>query len=540
MPGSLRPNECGCVEIFFSTPELVQRFCQVLDDTDLLVLSQLSRALNKLALYTFFSFHGMTLSQISSGIFSLSSLSLPGFRLAIFLPSLKVTKLSCTFDAATAQSDIKSLQYVLSRLPPISDLSITAYTATEEHIARSFSQSLHGTFASLLFTLDPYQNFLILHPSLFSVSWHHCVIHAKPLRFPGCMDSLWMLAFTPFTPLVLLALGLVGLSDIIFSLLSDPLARTFQDERILNDIENLGISSRAVRIISRMPPSNHLSSEKWTLVTFNESLMTTLRIAYISFRDDEKWHSILSCIRLPRLEDLFIGPDAHISLNTFISFVNRHPTIRVLGVSQDSISYASDAHNPGITQSISLNGLNNLLVLHASSMFIHLLFGLNPIPLPKLRAIHIGPRMQGDHRFWHRIGSYCKKPFDFTALESALTTVRECGWQVEELALTLPGGSVAGKWLQSSAVAGMFALHIQELNIATERGIPLHSSVVPLLVNWIGGIFMMTKLRKVSLQCEAIVAPSEREKFTQRISEVAGAEDVVVDFVGATYPSGYF
>jgi hypothetical protein len=289
-----------------------------------------------------------------------------------------------------------------------------------------------------------------------------------------------------------------------------------------------------------MPPSNHLSSEKWTLVIFNESLMTTLHIAHISFRDDDKWHSILSCIQLPRLEDLFIGPDAYISLHTFISFVNRHPTIRWLAVSPNSVSYSSDSGNPGITQPIPLDGLNNLLRLHASCTLIYLLFGLNPIPLPKLCAIHIGPKMQKDHHYWHRIGSHRGKPFDFTALESALTTVRECARQVEELGLTLPGGSVAGKWLQSSAVAGMFALHVQELNISTEPGIPLHSSVVPLLADWIVGIFMMTKLRKVWLQREAIVAPSEREIFTQRIGGVAGAGHVVVGFVDKTYPNVYF
>jgi hypothetical protein len=61
-----------------------------LNTADLLALSQVSSCLNTRALLTFLIFHGMTISQIAFIILSMTSLSLPAFRLAIFIPSLKV------------------------------------------------------------------------------------------------------------------------------------------------------------------------------------------------------------------------------------------------------------------------------------------------------------------------------------------------------------------------------------------------------------------------------------------------------------------
>jgi hypothetical protein len=120
-----RGDSSSYAEIFFATPELVLYLCHALDDDeDLLVLSQVSKSLNTHALHTFFIFHGVTLPQLTSGgggEFPLSSQSLPAFRLAIFILSLKITKLTCIFDATTAKGDIHNLTRVLSRIPPIPD-----------------------------------------------------------------------------------------------------------------------------------------------------------------------------------------------------------------------------------------------------------------------------------------------------------------------------------------------------------------------------------------------------------------------------------
>jgi hypothetical protein len=543
MSPSKRANEPGYIGMFFSTPELVLCLCQVLDDADLLVLSQVSSRLNTHALQTFFIFHGMTLSQITSGIFSLSSLSLPAFCLAIFLSSLKVTKLSCTFDPATAQSDTQSLQRVLLRLPPIPELNIITYTEAERNISRSYwtkSLELSGTFSDLLFALDPYKNFLILADGRTNVSKHRRMVHPKLLPdFPFVIRGWWsLIASSPLICSYLLAQRLVDLSARVSSALADPRIRTLQDERIHDDVKRfcksggLGPGPRAMRITSPML-SNSPSLARWTLVTFDENVMTHLYISRMHFLDGEQWHSILSSLRLSRLWSLTIGCGIHISLTTLILFLDRHSTIRSLALGHYSIPYSSYPSNPHTTLSLSSNFFNNLKILHASSKFIHLLLRSIPGPLPNLCRIYIGPRLRrSKHPRYDRpdMREKVETPFDFAAWESALTTVGECTRDVEMLGMTLPGGSVASDWLASSAAAGMSKLHTEELSIATERGIPLSSSIIPLLADWIIGMFLTTVLKTIVLKPWVIVGPSERAGFEKSIREATGAGDVVVDF----------
>ena len=543
MPDCIKANECGLVKMFFSTPELVLCLCQVLHDADLLVLSQVSSCLNTLALHTFFIFHGMTLSQISSGIFLLSSLSLPAFRLALFIPSLKITKLSCSFDVATAHSDMRSLQRVLSRLPRISELNITTYTAIEEDIAESELQELNHTFSNLMFALDPYKNLLILSDGYFSLSKHRRMVHPKKLgNFPFAIRGLWsLIALSPLICSFLLAHGLVKVSATVESALSDPRIRDFQDERIHKDIGRCRMLPRAVRITSPMLPSNFLSLKKWTMVTFNESVTTTLYIKPIAFLDDEKWHLILSSLQFSHLKYLTIEPRANISLTTIVLFVNRHPTIQSLELFHHSIPYSSYPPGPDTTLSLAPNSLNNLRTLQASSRLIHLLLKSVPGPLPNLHDISIGPKIQRDYRYWHGHGMYPDKrakvenPFDFAALERALMTVRKCARAGLELGVTLPGGSVAMKWLALSAAAGMSKLHVKTLVIGTERGISLPSPVIPLLADWIASMFVTTELRMIQFKPWVIVSESKKAEFERKIREVTGTEDVAVDFSVGMY-----
>ena len=99
---------------------------------------------------------------------------------------------------------------------------------------------------------------------------------------------------------------------------------------------------------------------------------------------------------------------------------------------------------------------------------------------------------------------------------------------IETLGMTLPGGAVASEWLASSVAARVSVLHTKELRIATERGIPLHSSVIPLLADWIIRVFLTTTLREVGFTPWVIVGQSERAGFEKRITEATGA--VTVDF----------
>ena len=79
-----------------------------------------------------------------------------------------------------------------------------------------------------------------------------------------------------------------------------------------------------------------------------------------------------------------------------------------------------------------------------------------------------------------------------------------------------------------SAAAGK--LQVETLSIATERGIPLSSSVILPLADWIISTFMTAKLRTIELKPWVIVGRSERARFETRIRGSAGAGDVQVDF----------
>jgi len=267
-------------------------------------------------------------------------------------------------------------------------------------------------------------------------------------------------------------------------------------------------------------------------VAFDESIISVLHIEHFAFLDDEKWHSILSSLQLPRLEGLTITHGALISLTTLISFLNRHPTIRSLELGHHSITYSSYPPDPHTTLSLSSNGLNNLDNLHAASRFICLLLKSIPASLPNLHRIHIGPKLQcGSGYKWTQpdVREKVETPFDFAAWESALAAVRDYVPEVETLGMTLPGGSVARNWLALNAAPG-FKLRLQELSVATERGIPLSSSVIPLLADWIISMFMTTELRTVVLKPWVIVGRSERAGFERRIKESVGVGDVEVDF----------
>ena len=499
--------------------------CQVLSDADLLVLSQVNKRLNTLALQTLFIYHGMTLSGISSGVFSLSSISLPAFRLALFIPSL--SELSCTFDAASADTDIASLQHVLSRLPPIPELVIT--TQGEIH------QSLNSTFSRLLIAIDPYKNFLILSQGFFFVSKRRRTVHSKSLHFPvESVNSPWAwIALLPFMCSFLLVQRFVDLGSIICSALSDPRARTFQDVRICNDIMPLHTSPHDVRIISPMLTSSLFA--KWTMVIFDESVITTLCIEHMPFLDDEKWHSILSCLRLPNLRDLAIRRGVHISLSTLVAFINRYPTIQSLVLGHHSISYSSP---PNSKLSLSANTLDQLETLCASSRFIHLL--LQSTSLPKLQNINIGPEIQMDPRKFRGHGSFpdvrakTENPFDFAALDRALATLKEGGYLARGLVnigMTLPGRSVAKKWLidrRFDSMLGATEMRVIGITIATERGMALDPSVIHLLADWIISAFAGGGLRSIWVRPWVVVDPNDQAVFERRIKEVMA--DVVIEF----------
>jgi hypothetical protein len=140
--------------------------------------------------------------------------------------------------------------------------------------------------------------------------------------------------------------ALLEFSATVSSTFSDPHIRNFPDERIHKDLRFE--SHRAMRITTAMLPSVSPSLAKWTMVTFDESIMTFLFLDYVAFLDDEIWHSILSFLHLPRLKDLSIG-GIHISLRTLVSFINRHPTIQMLTLTQHAILYSSYPQDPNAT-----------------------------------------------------------------------------------------------------------------------------------------------------------------------------------------------
>jgi hypothetical protein len=255
------------------------------------------------------------------------------------------------------------------------------------------------------------------------------------------------------------------------------------------------------------------------MVILDQSVMTILHITRIPFLDDEQWHSILSSLQLPRLDDLMVANDVHISLTTLISFVNRHSTIKRLALCHHSISYPS---NPDMKPSVSPNFVN-LERLQASGRFICLILRSHLEPLPNLRYIHIGPLLQYNSYSRPAEREKVETPFDFAALDGAFMAVGDSTCDIEMLGVTLPGGAVAMDWLASSMAAGTSKLHPKELSIATECGIPLHLSVILLLADWIIKTFPTTTLRKVAFAQWVIVGQSERAGFEKRIREVTDA-----------------
>ena len=512
--------------------------CQVLADDDLLVLSQVSRLFNRLALQSFFVFHGMALSQISSGIFSISSLSLPAFRLALFIPPL--TKLSCTFDAETVHADISALHRVLSRHPPIPELnfSVDMHTTNEEFLPSREYEIVRVAISQLLFGLGPHKNFFFILPP----SGRCCV--SKPRRivrtikypeFPIDIGSIWhFMASTPLICLYLLGLVLTEASASVATVLHDPRIRTRQDERIHEDIyvsTNVFPNSSVVRITTPMLSSP--SFTKWSMVTFAESSLKSLQIKHIAFLDDEKWHSILSSLYLPHLECLNIEPNSHISLTTLSAFINRHPTIRYLQLGHYSILYSSYPSSSQAT--LSPHCLDQLEFVCASSRLIHHL--LQSTKFPKLRYICIGPKTQpNDSGRFPDKRAKVEGPFDFAALDRTLAAVKDCGYSCGSVnvGVALPGGSVAKKWLARkhdptlSATGSLFKLHVGQIMIATERGIPLNPSLVLLLADWVVGMFLTHELKKVRLARWVIVDPGLQVVFGNKIAELAG--HVEVDF----------
>ena len=97
-----------------------------------------------------------------------------------------------------------------------------------------------------------------------------------------------------------------------------------------------------------------------------------------------------------------------------------------------------------------------------------------------------------------------EQPCDFAALDWALASVKECGYSGGSVTvgIVLPGGSVAKKWLARkhdltlSAAGSLFKLHVGQIMIATEHGIPLNPSMVPLLIV---GMFRTHELKNVRL-----------------------------------------
>lgn len=134
-------------------------------------------------------------------------------------------------------------------------------------------------------------------------------------------------------------------------------------------------------------------------------------------------------------------------------------------------------------------------------------------------------------------------PFDFHALDRALVTIlKDCkylghGCGGITLRVTIPGGSKAKKWLLDCnrpdlGAAGSMITDVKELNIATERGIPLSPSAILPLADWIIRVFIsrVRGRRKVCLMWWVIANPNQKTVFEKRIREVAGGNNVDMDF----------
>jgi hypothetical protein len=273
----------------------------------------------------------------------------------------------------------------------------------------------------------------------------------------------------------------------------------------------------------------------------------------IPFLNSKRWNSILSSLSLPHLQNLTIKHNVHISLSTLISFINQHPTINTLVLSHYTVEASSYPPTNTTFSDISLNNLSNLQVIYASSTFIDLLLKSAATTLPNLHTINIGPKIKTVHRGYGtyvNVHAKVETPFNFPVLYKVLVTVlKGCrclgrGCSGITLRVTIPGGSKAKKWLLDCngldlGVAGSTITNVKELNIATERGIPLSPSAILPLANWIIKVFI-SRMRgwwKVCLNQWVIVDPNQKTVFEKRIREAAGGGDVDMDFNTSWVPN---
>jgi hypothetical protein len=423
--------------------EIVLIVCQYLDDDDLLVLCRVSKCLNAISLNSFFVRHGISQDDITAGNFSLSSKSLRGVQLALFISF--INKLSCLFHISTAESDILATERFVSRsrLSQIRDVEVTidAFYSSD----RPADGDISKVVLSLLLALIPDKpgTLIILHDGFFRVSQRRRMVRrTDPLCFRNWCGSITsrMPFFMPIGSLLgILARGAIDLGSYAVSVITDPLARSRQDDRIREDL----------RFIPRIPRSFHIRFPmlpippfmKWTMITCSTS-MTSLYITSIPPLN-EKWGALLPSIFLPSLSQLIIGNHVNLDLSHLLLFVYRHPYLNDLCFGHYSISYSS-------LTPLREDCICQLRFIAAPARLInHVL--RSPQHFRNLCSVDIGP-VPSTFRAYFNMEypdreAKVETPFSFDDLNEALHAVANANATNVTLTIMIPAGKRSEKWL---------------------------------------------------------------------------------------------
>jgi len=421
--------------------ETILIVCQALDDDDLLILCQVSKRLHTLSLNTFFLRHGISEADIKAGNISLSSNSLRGVQLALFISS--INKLSCAFHRTTAESsDMLAMERLVSMVPHIREVevAIDAIPSRESTPNENITEAV----LSLLFALLPNKlgTFLVLQDGNFTVSKRRRMVQRPELLcLTNCSCRVTnYVSFFVLIGLYFLTRGAVNLASRVVSLIIDPLARSRQDDRIRDDVCFGFRTPHSFHV--RYPALPVPPFGKWTMIIFNNSTMTRLDITSMPLLN-ANWSTLLPSIHLPSLRQLTIGGGVNLDFSDFLAFVCRHPTINDLYIGHFSIQYSSLSPLP-------VNCLSNLKSLSAPPRHIIRILR-SPQHFPHLHRVDIGPAptMAGRYpRDYHPDPkAKVETPFSFDDLNEALQVVGDSNIQDLTVTVTIPIGLRSEQWL---------------------------------------------------------------------------------------------
>jgi hypothetical protein len=443
--------------------EIVLLICAALDDEDLRNLCQVSKRFNPLALDTYLARRAISNSDIVAGNISVTSHSMRGIGLALFISSVK--SLHCVFDPTTAWSDIRTLTRFVSGLPQISQVEIST------RFARHLCTESAGRVVDLNHLIDGLCK--DKSSSLLVLDADGCLCGSTCARRHGRIEPLIIGGFDD-RDLVDSRRSVGPVSWGTFSArLTPPDSHMRQNSRSRKHLLLSPHSLHSIQFSYPAIPDPYFSN--CAMIRFNSSTLTSLSIGCTTARCHE-WHRILPTIFLPALAQLSVQYGAKLRSSDLRTFVHRHPTITTLGLHHFSVQYSD-------LMPFTNDSLPNLD--HLSAPAQHITTILRSLGnCRQLYGLEIG-LCTPTSRF--SFGS----SVDFDELNEIFTVVRNHNVP-RFIAIWFPAGIASKDWFMkvhrvpaAKARVELGMDHVISMAIRTEGDRPFHPDVLPLLPNWL-------------------------------------------------------